>query len=205
MEAQGRGTGSRRSRDDRARGARGAALTEYALLLTFIVLVSVVAIQALETGASEEVDDQNTCIEKRPPDPSCQIPVLPTTTAPGGPTTTDTTIVSPTLPQSGDATFSDVTATDNGDGTWKVEVTVEVQDDAGSLEGVVIEVEFRMAGFPDVFPGSGVTDSNGQTQPPIVFDVPFPTATSVEVTVKSGTPKLTSTPPPTVVDNPLLP
>ncbi|MCP4308878.1 MAG: hypothetical protein GY788_29195 [bacterium] len=189
----------------RLQGDGGATLTEYALLVTLFVAASVLGIQALETGASEEVADQNTCIEKRPPDPSCQIPVLPTTTVTApDPSPAPTVFVPPTLPTSGAATFdADTVAVDNGDGTWSVEVVVVVQDDGGAVPGVVIEVEFRLAGFLDVFRRTGVTDVNGETRPPIVFNVPFASAASVTATVTDGTPTLTSTPPPTVINNPL--
>lgn len=54
------------------RHAQGAALVEYALVLVLVVIGSIGAIDALEDDASDEVDNQATCLEERPPPAECQ-------------------------------------------------------------------------------------------------------------------------------------
>lgn len=63
---------SRRSALRVHRRSRGAALLEYALVLVLVVIGSIGAIDALEDDASDEVDNQATCLEERPPPAACQ-------------------------------------------------------------------------------------------------------------------------------------
>lgn len=58
-------------------GDRGATLVEYALVLSFLVLAGIGAVNLLDSGARREVGNQEDCVSRRPPPPSCQLPAVP--------------------------------------------------------------------------------------------------------------------------------
>lgn len=61
---------------------RGAALLEYALIMSLIVVATIGATNFLEDETGREVDNQADCISTRPPPPSCQ--AAPLSSAGGG-------------------------------------------------------------------------------------------------------------------------
>ncbi len=56
----------------RARRQRGAAVVEYALALSLLVVAGIGAAQFLEDETADEVDNQADCLSTRPPPTSCQ-------------------------------------------------------------------------------------------------------------------------------------
>ncbi len=56
----------------RVAGQRGAALVEYALAVSLLVVASIGAVQFLEDETAAEVDNQADCLSTRPPPTTCQ-------------------------------------------------------------------------------------------------------------------------------------
>src|SRR5262245_14797153 len=77
--------------DGGSRRQRGVTVVEYALVVTFLVASSAVAVNYLRTGLSSEVDNTADCVQSRPPVGECQIEIATTTTSTTLAPTTSTT------------------------------------------------------------------------------------------------------------------
>lgn len=91
---------------------RGAALVEYAVVLSVLVIALIPAIDALENTSSAEVNNEFDCVSQRPPPESCQARALAitTTTAPTT-TTTAPAVTTTTAPAATTTTAAPITTT----------------------------------------------------------------------------------------------
>ena len=60
---------------------QGATLVEYALILAFVVVGSIGAINYLTAEGDDQIENSADCVSERPPPPSCQIRAVTTTSA----------------------------------------------------------------------------------------------------------------------------
>jgi type II secretory pathway pseudopilin PulG len=156
---------------ERARGTRGATLTEYALGVSVLVVASLMALSWLSTQAGKEAEAQADCISTRPPPTTCvQSPVpAPTTSSPpssaptttsGGPAPTDpetTTTTAP--PPTASATGGSATTELLADGTWKVTAPVAIAVDGTPVEGARVSARLVVGRQPLLV--ECTTDVNG--------------------------------------------
>lgn len=137
-------------RDRRGRRDRGAAVVEYALVLSLLVVASIGAAQFLEDETADEVDNQADCLSTRPPPVSCQSEPLvaaggnnQSSSGPGGgggTPTSEPAIIGPTV---------DVATAPDG-ARYRVTVGVDLFEDPPPpptipLEGVVMTAQVTIS------------------------------------------------------------
>ncbi len=166
------------------RGERGATMTEYALIVTLVVVAGIGSIQFLERTASRENGNLATCNETRPPPPECQIRAIAatTTTVPTGPTTTSSSTTT-TIPPSDISTW-DASAENSGitGPIWWAEVAIDVVNQGGDpVGGVTVRLEWTFNPDGPTFFEFCTTDADGHCA--FHIDVNDPSAESVKASV----------------------
>lgn len=179
------------------RVARGAAIPEYAIALTALVLAVVVGIRGLEAASRNEVRNQADCVSTRPPPPpvtdgsgdvvsGCQLRAVNATTTtvltPTTPPATGTTQPPPVAEAAWESPLVTGTAT-----AWSAEVLFSLRSDGSPptpVEGAELRVTITVSGSPQVFFQTCTTDPAGRCA--ITFDVPFVDATEVTFHIGDG-------------------
>jgi hypothetical protein len=168
-------------------------MVEYSLVVAFLVVGSILAIDYLNGEASDEVANQADCVATRPPPEDCQINPIITTTVTADPSTTSTSMPDPTSstsPPSTDPPQQPSTATWSGQSTslpggqWKATANpVVLNPDGTPKAGVTVRVRWSILdpNYPDIFPGECVTDAAGTCA--IEFTPPFSDAVEVQATI----------------------
>lgn len=158
----------------RARRQRGAAVVEYALALSLLVVAGIGAAQFLEDETAAEVDNQADCLSTRPPPTTCQSEPL--VAAGGGNQSSSGPGGGGGTPSSSPATIANPTgSTAPNGGKYDISVSVELYEDPAltiPLPDVVMTAQVTItqssisSRVGQFFYVECVTDSSGQC----VFD-----------------------------------
>ncbi len=148
---------------------RGATLVEYALVLTLLVVVSIAAIQSLDSAARDEVANQEECVSSRPPPATCQTLILTTSTTVVPPSTTATTQPPPPPPVNA-ATYENTRSEVSGS-SWAAITTIVLTSDGAPLPDVFVRYRAQLITPPGpTFFVSCVTGADGRCE--LRFEVP---------------------------------
>lgn len=169
----------------RIRGAVGATLVEYSLVVAVLLVPSVAAISWLTTQSGKETNAQADCVSMRPPPVSCQAKSITTTTSTTAPPpTTTTTIAGPTTTTTapptttttaapvGSATWNTTASTYTGGSTRRITLQVDLKSNPGNVNLPDAIVSFKMTITPGGYSFAASCTSNAAGTCIGTFDVP---------------------------------
>lgn len=120
----------------------GATLVEYALVIALLAVVSIPAAQYITDGTREQVNNEASCVARRPPPPDCQIPSVPVPVPP------DEDELPPDdgdpIPPPGAVTWTHAGIPADGVGNWGVSMSIHAANADGPIANAYIRIEARV-------------------------------------------------------------